>query len=181
MRIAFFAPPLQGHLQPALVFAQALAARGHQCFLVCHADTDCSPNDWARLVMDRTQCNWTPQDFIRHARLPSFPFGIRHIVSDMVKITNSLCQLAPDLLRAAGIDAVISDQMEPAGALVADHLNLPYVSFAAAHPINRERLIPLSVLSWPYEDSEAAARRNDSGEWIANKLTASHDRTIGQW
>ncbi|WP_375450037.1 glycosyltransferase [uncultured Devosia sp.] len=99
----------------------------------------------------------------------------------MTEMTNSLCRTAPDLLREHGIEAIVTDQLEPAGALVADHLGLPYVSLAAAHPINREPLIPLGVLPWPYEDSPKAIERNRVGTWIADKLTARHDRAVSEW
>ena len=99
----------------------------------------------------------------------------------MAKITDSLCRTAPDLLRQHGIEAVVSDQLEPAGALVAEHLGLPYVTLAAAHPINREPMVPLPVLSWPYEDSRKAAERNRVGAWVADKLTARHDRVVAEW
>ncbi|WP_325166913.1 glycosyltransferase [Devosia rhizoryzae] len=100
---------------------------------------------------------------------------------EMAEMTNSLCRQAPDLLRQHGIEAVVSDQLEPAGALVADHLGLPYASLAAAHPINREPLVPLPFLHWPYEDSPKAIERNRVGTWVADKLTARHDRTVARW
>ena len=172
---------MEGHLQPARALAQALTARGHQCFLVCHPDIETSwPGD-QRLVISPHSSLTTPQSFIEHCRHPALPFGVRRIVSDMVNMTNAFCQDAPRLLAENAIDAVVTDQMEPAGALVADHLKLPYVSFAAALPINREPLVPPSVLAWPYEDSPRAAKLNRNVEWISDRLTSAHDHAIADW
>lgn len=181
MRIAFFSTPMQGHLQPAHLLADELSARGHKTFLVCHPETESTSGRWERLFLDSKHCDWTPQLFLRHAKRPGFPFGLKNIVSDMAKMTNSLCQAGPALLEAAGVDAIVSDQMEPAGALIADCLDIPYVSLAAAHPINREPLVPLSVLPWAYENSAKAIKRNRGGERIANFLTSAHDQTIIEW
>ncbi len=180
MRIAFFSPPLQGHLSPASALATALVSLGHECFLVHHPELSPDPV-FRSLPIDAEQCQWTPASFVGHARSSGLPFGVLRLVRDMAAMTDSLCRTAPALLRAYGIEAVVSDQLEPAGALVARHLGLPYVSLASAHPINREPLIPLSVLPWPYVDSPQAIERNRVGAWIADKLTARHDQTVSQW
>lgn len=180
MRIAFFIQPLQGHLGPATHLAAALVARGHDCFLVHHPEI--VPDAVFRsIAIDSTEANWTPAGYIRHARSSGLPFGVLRLVRDMAAMTDTLCRLGPDLLRAHGIDAVVSDQLEPAGALVAGHLQLPFVTLAAAHPINREPLVPLPVLDWPYEDSDKAIERNRVGAWIADKLTAGHDQVVRAW
>lgn len=180
MRIAFFSPPLQGHLSPAAGLATALTALGHECFLVHHPDVTPDPA-FRSLPIDAARCAWSPSRFVDHARFSGLPFGVMRLVRDMAEMTDSLCRTAPQLLREHAIEAVVADQLEPAGALVADHLGLPYASLAAAHPINREPLVPLPVLPWAYEDSEKAIERNRVGAWIADKLTGRHDRTVAEW
>jgi zeaxanthin glucosyltransferase len=181
MRLAFFSPPFQGHLFPAAALAEALNQRGHECFAIVHPQTSIPAAGLKPLYLDASGAKWTPDGFIDHSRSPGLPFGIGRLVRDMAAITDSLCRQAPDMLREHGIDGVVSDQMEPAGALVAEHLGLPYVSLAAAAPINREPLVPLPVLPWSYEDSEKAVGRNRAGEYIADWLTQRHDRTIEEW
>lgn len=161
--------------------AEALALRGHQCFFVGHPDlAGVLPNSLTLIALDARRCSWSPASVIRNTRRPALPFGIRRTVADMAAITRSLADQAPALLRQHGIEAVVTDQMEAGGALVAEHLALPFVSIAVAAPINREPLVPLPVLDWPYEASEAAAKRNEVGARIADWLTARHERAIAE-
>jgi zeaxanthin glucosyltransferase len=49
---------------------------------------------------------------------------------------------APAAIRDAGVDSLIVDQIEMAGGTVAEHLGLPFVSVAAALPINLDVSVP---------------------------------------
>lgn len=148
---------------------------------MAHPQTPVPEHGFKPLLLDPARCRWTPQQFSTHARSSGIPFGLGRLVRDMTAITDSLCAQAPALLREHGIDGVVSDQMEPAGALVAEHLGLPFVSLAAAAPVNREPLMPLPVLPWPYDEGESALGRNRAGEAIADWLTRGHDQTIARW
>ncbi len=128
--------------------------------------------------IDPAQYGWTPQSVISDARKPALPFGIRRMVADMAAMTKSFCREGPELLRCLEIEGVISDQAESAGALVAEHLELPFVTIAAALPLNREPTVPLPVLDWPYDASEKGVRRNRGGERVADWLMRPLDRTI---
>ena len=181
LRIAFFSPGLSSHLQAMGALAASLNERGHQCFFVGHPDlADDLPESMQLIALDASDFSWSPASVIRNTRRPALPFGIRRTVGDMAEITRTLTIQAPGLLRQHGIDAVVTDQMEAGGALVAEHLGLPFVSIAVAAPINREPMVPLPVLKWFFEDSEAAAKRNKVGERIADWLTAPHDRAIAE-
>jgi zeaxanthin glucosyltransferase len=56
-------------------------------------------------------------------------------------------------LRAIGAQAVIADEMEAAGGLVAEHLGLPFVSVANAVSVRREPSVPSPVLPFDYDPS----------------------------
>jgi zeaxanthin glucosyltransferase len=179
LRIAFFSPPFSSHLQAMGAVAEALAARGQKSFLVGLPELASElPESLTLLELQPQLCDWSVASITRHARRPAFPLGVRRTVRDMAEMTRSLVEQGPALLRSHDIDAVVCDQMEAAGGLVAEHLGLPFVSVAVAAPINREPLVPLPVLDWPYENDDAAIKRNKVGERIADWLTAPHDRLI---
>jgi zeaxanthin glucosyltransferase len=180
LRFAFFSQPLPSHLAVHGALAQALAARGHQCFLIQHPGVEPFLRGGAlRLApIDPSACGWSPQRLLEHSRRPGFPFGVFRMVRDMAEMTESLCHQAPALVTALGVDGVVTDQMESAGLLVAEHLGLPVVTAAVAVPINREPNMPLPMLDWDYDRSEKGRKRNAGGERVADWLTRRLDRTI---
>ena len=55
---------------------------------------------------------------------------------------------------------LIADQLEPAAALLAEHLGLPFASVASALPINREPGIPPPYVGWRHDPSDRGVKRN---------------------
>ena len=90
---------------------------------------------------------------------PGGPLGLRRVIRDMARATDMLCETLPGASRRCGIDALIADQMEAAGGLVAEALGLPFVSVACALPVNREPGIPLPVMPFGYGDRRTVAAR----------------------
>lgn len=114
------------------------------------------------------------------------PFGMRAMLRDVAGLTDMLCREAPATLSGIGADAVIADQMEPAGGLVAEHLGLPFVTTATGLPINREPGIPPPYLSWRYEPGERGEKRNRGGyrvsDWLMRgigEVIEHHSRRLG--
>jgi zeaxanthin glucosyltransferase len=62
------------------------------------------------------------------------------------------------------------DQIEMAGGTVAEHLGLPFVSVAAALPINLDPSVPPVNFPWSHRTGVVARLRNRVGnaatEWI---------------
>jgi MGT family glycosyltransferase len=71
---------------------------------------------------------------------------------------------APAAIRDEGVDALIVDQIEPAGGTVAEHLGLPYVNVAAALPVNLDVSVPPVTFPWSHRVGPWARLRN----WIGN-------------
>jgi MGT family glycosyltransferase len=77
---------------------------------------------------------------------------------------------APAAIRDEGIDALIVDQIEMAGGTVAEYLGLPFVSAAAALPVNLDTSVPPCTMPWCHRDGVGARLRNWAGnaafEWL---------------
>lgn len=156
-----------GHLNPSLVLARGLEAAGHTAVIFNLPDTApaCAgirfvpygeadfPTGSLKLTMQRT------------AEL-SGPAAFAHYVERMVLFFRAGFRELPALLRAQHLDLLIVDQVHYAGATLAQHLGLPFVTLANALLANREPTIPPPVTIWPYETSEAAVARNAAG-WAA--------------
>ena len=125
---------------------------------------------------------------IRRARWPLWcvvppvrPFGIRRVIADMAASTELFYREAPAVLRALEVEAVLADQMEPAGALLAEHLGLPFVSIACALPFNREPLVPLPVMPWRYRATDWGEQLNRHSSGVYDRLMRPHGEVIERY
>jgi MGT family glycosyltransferase len=92
---------------------------------------------------------------------------------------------APAAIRDEGIDALIVDQIEMAGGTVAEYLGLPFVSAAAALPVNLDTSVPPCTLPWSHRVGVGARFRNWAGnaafEWIFSGLRGTINRQRRAW
>jgi MGT family glycosyltransferase len=77
---------------------------------------------------------------------------------------------APKLIRELGIDLLLVDEVEPAGAIVAEHLDLPFVTLSNALTVYRGSSIPPVFTGWGYSASYAAQLRNRMGYLLQRTL-----------
>lgn len=120
----------------------------------------------------------TLQKVIARAAQPRGPLGLQRVIRDVAACTDLLCREAPAVLRRLGVDAVIADQMEAAGGLVARGLGLPFVSVACALPVNREERLPLPVMHWGWARDERALHLNRHSTRVYDWLMRPHARVI---
>ncbi|MEG8024793.1 hypothetical protein QP162_10710 [Sphingomonas aurantiaca] len=78
-------------------------------------------------------------------------------------MTRLLLDTLPAALTRLGVNAVIADSVEPAGALVARHLRLPFVTAVTGLPLLREPMVPPPFLGWPYRPGVIGLNRNRVG------------------
>ncbi|HEY7811381.1 MAG TPA: glycosyltransferase [Allosphingosinicella sp.] len=157
---AVIAPPLTGHYKPLAALAQTLHGRGHRCTFIHQAGA-------APLAASLG---------VEFAALPEGAgaklglSGVGGTVAEMARLTHLLCRHGPDVLRFIGADAVLADQLEPAGGLLAEYLRLPFATIACALPINREPGVPPPYVDWPFDRSEKGLSRNRGGYRVSDLL-----------
>lgn len=164
---AMICPSLPSHLNAFAALGDALMRRGHRASFLVSLGADSS---------------------LGHAVIvypgPSPVTGRISLFATIVngaRATEALCHAAPDLLRGSQVDAVLADQMEPGGGLVARHLGLPYLSVACALPIERDPAIAPVFVGWPHDASVRGRKRNRGGERVARLLLSPHRRVIRKW
>ena len=177
---AIFAPPLRGHYDPLSALAEALIQRGHRATFVHHEDArrlvQAQGAGFASLGSDRPPVeNWTrPMSKIRGL------VGLGGTMKRMEDFTATFCREGPALLRSIGVDAIIADQLEPAGGLVADYLKIPWISIATTIPMNREMGVPPPFVSWRYDPGGRGIRRNEGGWMVSDFILRSFNRAIAR-
>jgi MGT family glycosyltransferase len=101
--------------------------------------------------------------------------ALRFTINAVAKTSEMVCRDGPAAIKAAGIDALLVDQMEPAGGAVAEHLGIPFVTICNALPINRDPVTPPPFTPWTYREGWLARARNVVGyavsDWLTNPLT----------
>src|SRR5262249_42146365 len=79
-----------------------------------------------------------------------------------------------------GVDSLLVDQIEMAGGTVAEHLGLPFVSVAAALPVNTDPSVPPCIFPWPHRGGVRARLRNRAAnaafEWIFSGVLRTINR-----
>ena len=183
-RIAFFCPPFWGHLNPMSSLASALTARGHFVSVIAQADVGSrlsAPGIEFHAVGRATHPPGSLAETERRMGTPGGPIGMRQIIDQVARTTDMLAGEGAQAARSLQIDAVVTDQVEPAGALVAEHLGLPYVSVANALLLNREPDVPPAYTGWQYDPSDWGRRRNRGGYRVIDLLMHPVGSVIASW
>ncbi|TWI53015.1 MGT family glycosyltransferase [Pseudomonas duriflava] len=181
---AILCPPFPSHIRALEAIADVLAARGHRLTLLHQADVGSlirSPAITFKPIGALSHPSGTLPGIIRRAGNPGGPLGLMRVIHDMACSTELFCREAPALLRQEGVDALITDQMEAAGGLVAEALNLPYISVACALPVNRDPLVPLPVMPWGYDDSARGQQLNEGSAQVYDLLMYEHAQVIRRY
>lgn len=169
---AFVAPPFRGHLDPMLALAGALRDRGHRVTLFGIAEVEPMAArggcDFVALGR-RSHPAGTLATLSNRLAAPG-GLGLFRVMAGMAAMTRMLCDELPAACRAERVDAVVADQLEPAGALVAAHLGLPFVTVANALPIHREPGVPPPFTSWRYDPTPWGLKRNRGGYRVSDAL-----------
>ena len=153
MRFGIVSPPVPGHLHPMGALGRELAARGH------HVTVFHMP-DLARQVGKEDLEFWPvgqsdhpagslPESLEQLARLTGNA-ALRFTIAAVARTSVMFCRDLPGAAKAAGIDALIVDQMEPAGGAVAEYLGMPFVTVCNALALNRDPIVPPAFTPWRY-------------------------------
>src|SRR5690554_5840031 len=178
---AIIAPPFHSHLRAFEAIALLLVYRGHRVTFVQQIDVRpmlCQPQAEFAAIGAGSHPAGSLAAVVRRAAQPGNPIGLRRVIADMAASTDMICREAPALLRSLGVDALLVDQMEPGGALVAEHLGLPFISVACALPFNREPLVPLPVMPWRYRTTAWGLQLNRHSSAVHDRLMRPHEEVI---
>ena len=177
---AVFAPPLAGHYLPLSHLATALIDRGHRVTFVHQEEARelvrAPGAGFAAIGAGaRSVESWTGP----MARIQGL-LGLGGTIRRMEAFTTMFCREAPALLKDLQVDAIIADQLEPAGGLVAEHLGLPWVSIATTVPMNREAGVPPPFVGWAFDGSEKGRERNRGGWRVSDLMLRRFNAAIAR-
>lgn len=180
--IAVLAPPFPSHVRAIEALAVELLDRGHRVTWVHQPEVRTllrEPRIGFAAVGAAGARPGALAAMVARAARPG-PLGLRRVIRDMAANTDLLCREAPALLRGLGVHAILADEMEAAGGLVARELGLPYVSVACAVPVHREARVPLPVMHWGWARDEVGLHLNHHSARVYDWLMRPHGRVIAR-
>ncbi|WP_438281830.1 glycosyltransferase [Pseudomonas alabamensis] len=180
---AVVAPAYASHFQAFEVLSGALLDRGHRVTFFHQADA-------ARWLQDRrigfqpigldSHPPGTLDAQLRLAASPSTPWALHRLIHQLADTSRLFIEHLPAAFAAQHIEAVLCDQMEGAGGLVAEALGLPFVSLACALPVNREDGLPLPVMPFAPGQDPYSLRRCDASTQVYDWLMKPVDAALMQ-
>ena len=177
-------PSSPGHLNPSLVLAQTLMARGHRVTVFTN-------EDWAEAVeatgveiycMGRKALpkGSSGENFRQLGELSGMA-AVRFTVQLLDNYNRIALEEIPEAAQGMGLDGWIVDQVSRAGGTIADRLELPFVTVCNALPLDQEPMVPPPIRSWTYDEGMGAKIRNRVGYGILNQLTKGIRQTIDSY
>lgn len=156
-------PPYSGHLDPQASLGRELQARGHRVTCLQLPDLEekvrSAGLEFCPIGQSLYQPGSLAEMFEQLSRLSGIE-SLRYSVEFCRHMAEIVCQDAPDAIAQQGIEALITDQLEPVGETIAEALSLPYVCISCGQYIHRRADVPPFFTLWPYEDTLAARLRN---------------------
>jgi len=140
-----------------------LKSRGHQITFLQVPDIEAKVQSEGLTFLPIGQSYYSPGSFAKslsHLNRFNGLEALRYAVSFCQQQTAIICEDAPGAIRAAGIEALLVDQLEPAGEAVAEFLGIPFVGICCAQVIHRRADAPPFFTPWSYQDTWWARLRN---------------------
>ncbi|MFB2982331.1 glycosyltransferase [Microseira sp. BLCC-F43] len=169
-------PPAIGHLNPMCVLGRELQKRGHCVTLFGIPDVQPkvmkSGLNFSTIGKDAIPAGTLEQKYKQLGEMSGLA-GLKFTVSAIQKETAMLFLELPEAVKAAGVEALLIDQVTRAGGTVADFLNLPYITVCNALLVNQEAGVPPFFTHWSYSEAWWARLRNQAGNLLIDRLTQS--------
>jgi UDP:flavonoid glycosyltransferase YjiC (YdhE family) len=187
-RIGILSFSSPGHFYPLTALGRRLQSRGHEVVYFQVADLE-RPIRMAGLQFRQIGREDFPSGSLRArdeelGKLKGLA-ALRCALRGIGQKARMLFRDAPAAIRDEGIDALLIDQIEFAGGTVAERLGLPFVSVAAALPINLDACVPPFIFPWSHRAGVAARLRNWVGnaafEWIGSGIVRTINRQRQAW
>ncbi|MEC4817444.1 MAG: glycosyltransferase [Scytonema sp. PMC 1069.18] len=162
-------PAASGHLNPMTTLGYELQKRGHRVTLF--GILDAQPKALAaglefQVVGESDFPLGAMKEIFTQLGKLSGLAALRYTVNSIKQTTQVNLRDLPTLVKLAGVEALIVDQVSPEGGSIAELVGIPFISCACALMINRDISVPPFNSSWSYSPAQWAKLRN----WVGYKL-----------
>lgn len=155
-------PALTGHLNPMLPIGQELKRRGHRVTMIGILDAEAKTlAAGLEFVAYGTEeySKGSTAEALNHLSKLSGLAAIRYTITLLKDWTNVLLRDAPQVIKNAGVDALLIDQAS-LGESIGDFLDIPFITIYSALVLNQDENVPHPVSNWKYNPAWWAKLRN---------------------
>jgi zeaxanthin glucosyltransferase len=162
-------PELSGHLNPMTTLGRELQRRGHRVTLIgrpdARAKTESAGLEFAVVGEKAFPLGSLARTTAELGRLAGLS-AIRFTAELLRRAAVTILDEASVAISKAGVDALLVDQVTPAGETVAEMLNLPFLSVCNALALNPDPALPPALTPWRYRRGTIWRVRNALGDTI---------------
>jgi MGT family glycosyltransferase len=162
-------PPYAGHLNPLSALGRELKTRGHRVTVLQISDLALKVRSEGLDFYPIGQALYQPgslaASFQQLTKLSEIE-ALRYSVDFCRQMTEIICQDAPTAIQAAGIEALLVDQLEPVGQTIGQFLELPFICISSGQVIHRRTDVPPFFTPWSYHKHPWARLRNQAAYQI---------------
>ncbi|MFX1275432.1 MAG: glycosyltransferase [Promethearchaeota archaeon] len=181
--IAFICPPLQGHINPMISLAHRLSKKNLDLKFIGLLD---SANYIRKFSFIPIGKDIFPEGSIKKitskmSRLKGLRMGRVWQKRFTNKWSDVVCRELPKVIEREGIDYIICDQLEAAVALVADHINIPFISICNAMAIVMDVKLPPFFTSWKYNISKMRIHNLKGVYKVTDFILKRDTRVLESW
>lgn len=177
-------PPFPGHINPLAALGRELQRRGHCVTFLQIPDLEPKVrseelNFWA-IGQSTYQPGLLAQTFEQLGKLSELE-ALRYSVQFCQLLAQTVCQDAPSAIAHSGIEALLVDQLEPAGETVAEYLRIPYITVSCAQAIHRSSDVPPFFTAWSYQNTWWALFRNSVAYYLLDRNSQTILQVLNQY
>ncbi|AFY33079.1 glycosyltransferase [Calothrix sp. PCC 7507] len=177
-------PSATGHLNPMTTLGYELQRRGHRVTLFgildSQAKTLAAGLEFRAIGESAFPKGTMTQLFTELGKLSGLA-AVKYTITCIQKTGAMFLDEAPAVIKEAGVQALLVDQVSPEGGTVAEFLDIPFISVCNAMMINRDFSVPPFNTSWSYSRAWWAKVRYRAGYELLNRIGQPIRETINQY
>ncbi|NEP88384.1 MAG: glycosyltransferase [Okeania sp. SIO2C2] len=176
-------PGSTGHLNTMLPLGQELKRRGHRVTMIgvldAEAKTLAAGLEFLAYGTEEYPKGGMAESLNQLSKLSGLA-AFRYTINLFKDGANVLLRDAPQVIKNAGVDALLIDQASSAGS-IADFLNIPFITICSAVVLNPDENVPPYLTNWKYSTAWWAKLRNQAGYALYKRLRKPIAQVVAEY
>ena len=178
-------PAAAGHLNPMMTLGCELRKRGHCVSVINIFDVRsrvlAAGLEFIAIGKSDFPLGSSRDLFIQLGYLSGFEAFEYIITQWLTNSANAVLRDAPEVIRTAGIDALLVDQCSAEGGTLAEYLDISFVSVCNALMLNRDITVPPFITSWNYNPSRLGILSNQLDYKLLDRMRKPLQKVIDDY